>query len=127
MRRRRLSARGALGGGLVGTALGLAGFALARDPWAMGAAALWTGLCVGPLLAASETEMQEAAGERRRGRAFAGRDFASRLAFLAAVALGGAIVRAAGPAAALLAGAAALLALGGAVFAASGGGARRAA
>ena len=127
MSRRRLGARWALGGGLAGTALGLAGFALARAPWAMGAAALWTGLCVGPLLAASETELQEAAGERRRGRAFAGRDFASRLAFLASVALGGAVVRAAGPAAALLAGAAALLALGGAVFAASGSGRDRAA
>ena len=116
MSRRRLSARWALGGGLLGTALGLALFALARAPLLMGAAALWTGLCVGPLLAASETEMQEAAGERRRGRAFAGRDFASRLAFLLAIGAAGTVVRAAGPAAAILAGAVMLALLGAAVF-----------
>jgi hypothetical protein len=66
MSRKRLAARWALGGGLLGSALGMGLFALARAPLPMGGAALWTGLCVGPLLAASETEMQEAAGERRR-------------------------------------------------------------
>jgi predicted MFS family arabinose efflux permease len=82
MTRRDISSRWALGGGLLGAAVGLAGFAAAPTFWPMAAAGLWTGVCIGPLLACAETELQRAAGERRRGRVFAGRDFASRAAFL---------------------------------------------
>jgi MFS family permease len=111
MTRRRVAARPALSGGLFGAALGLALFAATRSSAVLAGGALWTGLCVGPLLAASETELQEAAGERRRGRAFAARDFTSRLAFLVSIAAAGALVQATGPAATLAAGALALAAL----------------
>lgn len=116
MTRRDLHPRLALGGSLVGAGAGLAMFAATRALPGMAAAALWTGVCVGPLLASAETELQRAAGPRRRGRAFAGRDFASRLAFLVAVAGAGALVQVAGPAVALFAGALAVAVLGGLVL-----------
>src|SRR5262249_59745557 len=82
MTRRDISSRWALGGGLLGAAIGLAAFAASQTFWLMAGAALWTGLCVGPLLACAETELQRAAGPRRRGRVFAGRDFGSPAAVL---------------------------------------------
>jgi hypothetical protein len=92
MTRRAISSRLALGGGLLGAALGLAAFAATRSFWLMAGAGLWTGLCVGPLLACAETELQRAAGERRRGRVFAGRDFVSRAAFLVSLGIAAAAV-----------------------------------
>jgi len=112
MSRRTLSPRWALGGGLLGAGVGLGLFAATHAFWIMATAATWTGLCVGPLLASAETELQQAAGERRRGRVFAGRDFASRAGFLLAIAAAGGVVHAAGPAAALALGSAALVVMG---------------
>jgi hypothetical protein len=112
MTRRDISSPWALGGGLVGAGLGLAGFAVAQTFWLMAAAGLWTGLCVGPLLACAETELQRAAGERRRGRVFAGRDFASRLAFLISIGAAAALTPSFGAGATLVVGAVVLLGVG---------------
>jgi len=112
MTRRDISSRWALGGGLLGAALGLAGFAVAQTFWLMAAAGLWTGLCVGPLLACAETELQRAAGPRRRGRVFAGRDFGSRAAFLLSLGIAAVAVPVARSEGALLIGAVLIALLG---------------
>jgi MFS family permease len=116
MTRRDISSRWALGGGLLGAALGLAAFAAAHTFWLMAAGGLWTGLCVGPLLACAETELQRAAGERRRGRVFAGRDFASRLAFLISIGAAGALTPPFGAAVTLVVGSVVLLGIGAAAM-----------
>jgi MFS family permease len=82
MRHREFPAVPALGGGLIGVAVGLGLFAASGDLWHLCAAAFIAGLASGPLIASSETELQRASGERRRARAFAVRDFLSRLVFL---------------------------------------------
>ncbi|HKA24868.1 MAG TPA: MFS transporter [Candidatus Eisenbacteria bacterium] len=112
MTRRDISSRWALGGGLLGAAIGLAAFAASQTFWLMAGAALWTGLCVGPLLACAETELQRAAGPRRRGRVFAGRDFGSRAAFLVSLGAAGALTPRCGAGLALLVGALALAVIG---------------
>lgn len=112
MTRRDISSRLALGGGLMGAAIGLAAFAATRQFWIMAAAGLWTGACVGPLLACAETELQRAAGPRRRGRVFAGRDFLSRIAFLISLGIAGAVLPAIGTGGTLYLGALLLVLIG---------------
>jgi hypothetical protein len=82
MRRREIPRAAALGGGLIGAAAGLVLFALTESLSLHCAAAFLAGLATGPLIASSETELQNASGERRRARAFAVRDFLSRMVFL---------------------------------------------
>jgi predicted MFS family arabinose efflux permease len=82
MRRREIPRAAALGGGLIGAAAGLVLFALTESLSLHCAAAFLAGLAAGPLIASSETELQNASGERRRARAFAVRDFLSRMVFL---------------------------------------------
>jgi predicted MFS family arabinose efflux permease len=82
MRHRGIRPAIALGGGLMGAAVALALFATASELWLLCVAAGLAGLASGPLISSSETELQHASGERRRARAFAVRDFLSRLVFL---------------------------------------------
>ncbi|HEU4723869.1 MAG TPA: MFS transporter [Candidatus Eisenbacteria bacterium] len=94
-----IAARGAvaspgvrLSTGLLGTGVSLAAFAFASNGVAATAVAFAAGLFVSLLLVTSETALQEAIGVEARGRVFALRDMAARLAVLATAGLAGVVV-----------------------------------
>ncbi|HEU4333069.1 MAG TPA: MFS transporter [Candidatus Eisenbacteria bacterium] len=77
---------------LIGTGLAVAGFAAAAEGWPAAGAALVAGFFVAVLLVTTETVLQEAIPEAARGRVFALRDMAARIAVLAAAGITGAAV-----------------------------------
>lgn len=112
MRHREMSPAAALGGGLMGAAVGLALLAVGTELWLLCTSAFIAGIASGPLIASSETELQRASGERRRARAFAVRDFLSRLVFLLCAGISVPVVGQLGAGAALWMGALAIGGLG---------------
>jgi hypothetical protein len=73
--------------GLGGAGLGLVGFAVAREAWAMALAAAWAGFFAAPVFFVSETAIQEAVPAGARARVFSTRDFLARGAFLVTTAV----------------------------------------
>ena len=84
MRHRGASGNLVLSAGLLLAASALAIFAASTELVFQCAAGLAAGVAIGPLMASSETGLQLAAGERRRARVFAARDFLARWVFLLA-------------------------------------------
>ncbi|HET7903577.1 MAG TPA: MFS transporter [Candidatus Eisenbacteria bacterium] len=94
---RGVSSRARLVVALVGTGLAVAGFAAAGEGLPAAGAALAAGFFVAVLLVTTETVLQEAIPEEARGRVFALRDMAARIAVLAAAGITGAAVAGGAP------------------------------
>lgn len=90
--RREASHGRALALSLAGAGLGLIGFALAGNAWAMALAAAWTGFFAAPVFFVSETAIQEAVPPGARARLFSARDFLARGSFLVTTALAAPLV-----------------------------------
>jgi MFS family permease len=88
-RGRGRSTRARLAVGLVGTGAALALFAAAPAGAATLASAFLAGIFVAVLLVTTETALQEAIAPEARGRVFALRDMAARIAVLATAGLAG--------------------------------------
>ena len=103
------SSRVRLAIGLVGTGAGLALFTVWHQGPPAWAAAFVAGVFVALLLVTTETALQEAIGPEARGRVFALRDMAARIAVLATAGAAGALVARGLPPRAAVEGAAILL------------------
>lgn len=96
-RARAIPARSRLVVALAGTGLAVVGFAAAGTGLPAAGAALVAGFFVAVLLVTTETLLQEAIPEEVRGRVFALRDMAARIAVLAAAGITGAVVAGGAP------------------------------